>query len=89
MSSPVVDENGTMTLPRSRQPASARAALGLDATPLLAAVYRAWVPVEEDHLAGHFGEPYRRYRDAAPRWLGRPIPRRSGTGSPRSTHEEA
>lgn len=49
------------------------AALALTAG--LAAAYRAWVPVEEAHLARHFGKPYRRYRATAPRWLGPPTPR--------------
>lgn len=47
-------------------PATAALTVGLGAT------YRAWVPIEEEHLARHFGEPYRRYRDRTPRWAGHP-----------------
>lgn len=44
----------------------------------LAGTFRAWVPVEERHLAEHFGPPYERYRSATTRWLGRPRKVRSG-----------
>ena len=44
----------------------------------LAAVYPTvvswWVRQEERHLEDRFGERYRRYRRATPRWLGRPAP---------------
>jgi protein-S-isoprenylcysteine O-methyltransferase Ste14 len=36
------------------------------------AIYAVWVPVEEEHLTGTFGESYRRYRRGTARWLGRP-----------------
>jgi protein-S-isoprenylcysteine O-methyltransferase Ste14 len=38
----------------------------------LAAVYRWWVPVEEQALTRTFGQPYRTYLAATPRWLGTP-----------------
>lgn len=49
-----------------------RSPTALALTAGLAAVYQAWVPTEEAHLARHFGQPYRRYRTATARWLGRP-----------------
>lgn len=39
-----------------------------------ALVFSWWVPSEERHLEREFGDPYRRYQDEAPRWLG---PRRT------------
>lgn len=35
-------------------------------------VHRLHTPTEERHLERTFGEEYRRYRDAAPRFLGLP-----------------
>lgn len=49
-----------------------RSSAALALTAGLAATYWTWIPVEEQHLARHFGEPYRRYRDATHRWLGPP-----------------
>lgn len=36
-----------------------------------AAIYAAWVPVEEEHLARTLGEASERYRHRTRRWLGR------------------
>ena len=36
----------------------------------LAGVYRWWVPVEEQHLAARFGEPYQTCLQRTARWLG-------------------
>lgn len=41
-------------------------------TAVLGAAYRAWAPIEEEHLARCFGAPYRRYRAATHRWFGLP-----------------
>lgn len=48
----------------------ASAVLGLAGAAAL--VFRWWVPVEERHLERAFGDAYRRYHAASPRWLGRP-----------------
>ena len=45
------------------------AALGLTAA--LAAVYSAWIPVEERHLTSHYGQPYIDYTRRTRRWWGR------------------
>lgn len=55
----------------------------------LAAVYAAWVPAEEAHLARHFGQPYTRYRDATPRWVGPRDPARVGAGRARPSSEQS
>lgn len=43
----------------------------------MAATYRWWVAVEEQHLARVFGDAYRTYRDRTPRWLGLPETRKA------------
>lgn len=45
------------------------AALG--STAALAAVYAAWIPVEERHLTGLYGQPYTDYTRRTHRWWGR------------------
>ena len=51
---------------------------------ILAAVYAlsclVWIPVEERILERRFGEEYRKYRDAVPRYLGLPRHNRAGGG---------
>lgn len=38
----------------------------------LAVVFRAWVPVEEEHLERQFGDRYGQYRASTHRWFGLP-----------------
>lgn len=49
-----------------------RSGLGMILATVLAAVYRQWVPMEEEHLDRVLGSRYQDYRRHAPRWLGRP-----------------
>ena len=51
--------------------AAARSAPAAAVAAGLAATYRYWVPVEEASLRKSFGERYRRYEEATPRWFGR------------------
>lgn len=46
-----------------------------------AAVCRWWVPVEERTLEHRFGDDYRRFRAATPRWLGLPRRRRGANAA--------
>ena len=55
----------------------------------LAVVYASWVPAEEAHLARHFGQPYVRYRDATPRWVGPRAPAQVGAGRARPSSEQS
>ncbi|WP_435769607.1 methyltransferase family protein [Nocardioides sp. SYSU DS0651] len=48
-----------------------RSGLALGLTGVLAATYRAWVPVEEQHLSRTVGAPYAAYRRRTHRWWGR------------------
>lgn len=49
-----------------------RSSMALLLTVIFFAVFRSYTPIEECHLERNFGEDYRRYRDAAPRFLGLP-----------------
>ncbi len=48
-----------------------RSGAALASTAALAAVYRAWIPVEEAHLAELYGQSYTDYARRTRRWLGR------------------
>lgn len=48
-----------------------RSPLALGLAGGLAAIYRAWVPIEERQLVDQFGVIYRDYCARAPRWIGR------------------
>jgi protein-S-isoprenylcysteine O-methyltransferase Ste14 len=48
-----------------------RSGAGLASTAVLAAIYAAWIPVEEAHLTRLSGEPYTRYAERTRRWWGR------------------
>lgn len=48
-----------------------RSAAALASTAALAAVYAAWIPVEEDHLTGLYGQPFTDYTRRTCRWWGR------------------
>lgn len=47
----------------------------------MAAAYRWWIAVEEQHLERVFGDAYRTYRDRTPRWLGLPVAREASQTS--------
>lgn len=49
-----------------------RSGVALVLTAIFFAIFRLYAPIEERHLERTFGEEYRRYRDAAPRFLGLP-----------------
>ncbi len=49
-----------------------RSGAALLLTAVFFVVFRSYIPVEERHLERTFGEEYRRYRDATPRFLGLP-----------------
>lgn len=54
-----------------------RSPLALALAGVYAAVCRWWVAVEERALERRFGDEYRRFQSATPRWLGLPFPRPS------------
>lgn len=48
-----------------------RSGAALASTAALAAVYSTWIPVEEAHLTGLYGQPYADYTPRTRRWWGR------------------
>jgi len=60
--------------------AARRSPTALVLSGVVAAAYRWWVPVEEQHLDQVFGADYRAYRSRTPRWLGvsRPSTKHAG-----------
>lgn len=61
-----------------------RSGAALASAGLLAAAYSTWIPVEEEHLTGLFGQPYVDYAARTRRWWGRSGPfgrQRSSWGS--------
>ena len=48
-----------------------RSGAALASTAALAAIYSAWIPVEETHLTGLYGQPYTDYTRRTRRWWGR------------------